>query len=98
MSIKTKLTEIANAIRYTLGTESKYSLAQMPPLIRSLNSNLKTGDIYYNLFKFDCSKYNDTMIFNQYYYFRNYPEPNTFKENRIIGNAGGKYLFIKEIK
>ena len=36
------------------------------------------------------------MIFNQYYYFRNYPEPNTFKENRIIGNAGGKYLFIKD--
>ena len=96
MSIKTKLTEIANAIRYTLGTESKYSLAQMPPLIRSLNSNLKTGDIYYNLFKFDCSKYNDSMIFNQYYYFRNYPEPNTFKENRIIGNAGGKYLFVKD--
>ena len=96
MSIKTKLTEIANAIRYALGTESKYSLAQMPPLIRSLNSNLKTGDIYYNLFKFDCSKYNDSMIFNQYYYFRNYPEPNTFKENRIIGNAGGKYLFVKD--
>lgn len=96
MSIKTKLTEIANAIRYTLGTENKYTLAQMPPLIRSLNSNLKTGDIYYNLFKFDCSKYNDAMIFNQYYYFRNYPEPNTFKENRILGNAGGKYLFIKD--
>lgn len=96
MSIKTKLTEIANAIRYTLGTENKYTLAQMPPLIRSLNSNLKTGDIYYNLFKFDCSKYNDSMIFNQNYYFRNYPEPNTFKENRILGNAGGKYLFIKD--
>ena len=96
MSIKTKLTEIANAIRYTLGTENKYTLAQMPPLIRSLNSNLKTGDIYYNLFKFDCSKYNDAMIFNQYYYFRNVPEPNTFKENRILGNAGGKYLFIKD--
>ena len=89
MSIKTKLTEIANAIRYTLGTETKYSLAQMPPLIRSLNSNLKTGDIYYNLFKFDCSKYNDSMIFNQNFYFRNYPEPYTFKENIIIGKIEG---------
>ena len=81
MSIKTKLTEIANAIRYALGTETKYSLAQMPPLIRSLNFKYKTDDIYYNFFKFDCSKYGDALIFNSYMYFYS---GNTNTENRTI--------------
>ena len=79
MSIKTKLTEIANAIRYALGTETKYSLAQMPPLIRSLNFKYKTDDIYYNFFKFDCSKYGDALIFNSY---MNFVADNTNTENR----------------
>lgn len=79
MSIKTKLTEIANAIRYALGTETKYSLAQMPPLIRSLNFKYKTDDIYYNFFKFDCSKYGDALIFNSHMNFYSY---NTNTENR----------------
>ena len=90
MSIKTKLTEIANAIRYALGTETKYSLAQMPPLIRSLNFKYKTDDIYYNFFKFDCSKYGDALIFNSYMYFysSNTNTENRYKRQNLITYRG----------
>ena len=95
MSIKTKLTEIANAIRYALGTETKYSLAQMPPLIRSLNFKYKTDDIYYNFFKFDCSKYGDVLIFNSYmnFYSSNTNTENRYKKQRLITYRGYNSLY-----
>lgn len=62
MSIREKLTNIADALRYVLGTNTTYTLAQMPSLIRQLSSNLKTDDIYYTLFEFDLSKYGQSLI------------------------------------
>ena len=48
MSLKGKIKDIADSLRETLGTNVKYTLSQMPPLIRSLNFKYKTDDIYYN--------------------------------------------------
>lgn len=79
MSLKGKIKDIADSLRETLGTNVKYTLSQMPPLIRSLNFKYKTDDIYYNFFKFDCSKYNDALIFNSYL---NFVSDNTNTENR----------------
>ena len=79
MSLKGKIKDIADSLRETLGTNVKYTLSQMPPLIRSLNFKYKTDDIYYNFFKFDCSKYGDALIFNSHLNFRS---ENTNTENR----------------
>lgn len=66
MSIKAKLTAIADALRSVLGTSGKYTLAQMPGLINSLSSNYKTSDIYCNIFKFDVSEYGESLVYNQF--------------------------------
>ena len=66
MSIKAKLTAIADALRSVLGTSGKYTLAQMPGLINSLSSNYKTMDIYCNIFKFDVSEYGESLVYNQF--------------------------------
>ena len=66
MSIKAKLTAIADALRSVLGTSGKYTLAQMPGLINSLSSNYKTSDIYCNIFKFNVAEYGESLVYNQY--------------------------------
>lgn len=66
MSVVSKLTAIADALRNVLGTSGKYTLAQMPGLINSLSSNYKTMDIYCNIFKFDVAEYGESLVYNQY--------------------------------
>ena len=90
MSLKGKIKDIADSLRETLGTNVKYTLSQMPPLIRSLNFKYKTDDIYYNFFKFDCSKYNDAIIFNSHMNFdsRITNTENRYKRQNLITYRG----------
>lgn len=90
MSLKGKIKDIADSLRETLGTNVKYTLSQMPPLIRSLNFKYKTDDIYYNFFKFDCSKYGDALIFNSHMNFDSRIEntENRYKKQRLITYRG----------
>ena len=90
MSLKGKIKDIADSLRETLGTNVKYTLSQMPPLIRSLNFKYKTDDIYYNFFKFDCSKYGDALIFNSHMNFcsDNDNTENRYKKQRLITYRG----------
>ena len=90
MSLKGKIKDIADSLRETLGTNVKYTLSQMPPLIRSLNFKYKTDDIYYNFFKFDCSKYNDALIFNSHmnFYSDNDNTENRYKRQNLITYLG----------
>ena len=90
MSLKGKIKDIADSLRETLGTNVKYTLSQMPPLIRSLNFKYKTDDIYYNFFKFDCSKYNDAIIFNSHmnFYSGITNTENRYKRQNLITYRG----------
>lgn len=90
MSLKGKIKDIADSLRETLGTNVKYTLSQMPPLIRSLNFKYKTDDIYYNFFKFDCSKYGDALIFNSHmnFYSGNTNTENRYKRQNLITKRG----------
>ena len=90
MSLKGKIKDIADSLRETLGTNVKYTLSQMPPLIRSLNFKYKTDDIYYNFFKFDCSKYGDALIFNSHMNFDsdNDNTENRYKRQNLITKRG----------
>lgn len=99
MSLKGKIKDIADSLRETLGTNVKYTLSQMPPLIRSLNFKYKTDDIYYNFFKFDCSKYSDALIFNSHMYFYNNDNTeNRYKRQRLITYRGNNshYYYDKD--
>ena len=76
MSVVSKLTAIADALRNVLGTSGKYTLAQMPGLINSLSSNYKTTDIYCNIFKFDVAEYGESLVYNQFDYSSVYSDSN----------------------
>lgn len=100
MSLKGKIKDIADSLRETLGTNVKYTLSQMPPLIRSLNFKYKTDDIYYNFFKFDCSKYGDALIFNSHMYFYGgiINTENRYKKQSLITYRGNNshYSYDKD--
>lgn len=99
MSLKGKIKDIADSLRETLGTNVKYTLSQMPPLIRSLNFKYKTDDIYYNFFKFDCSKYSDALIFNSHmFFYYNDNIENRYKKQRLITYRGNNshYYYDKD--
>lgn len=100
MSLKAKIKDIADSLRETLGTNVKYTLSQMPPLIRSLNFKYKTDDIYYNFFKFDCSKYSDAIIFNSHmnFYGDNDNTENRYKKQNLITYRGNNshYYYDRE--
>lgn len=100
MSLKGKIKDIADSLRETLGTNVKYTLSQMPPLIRSLNFKYKTDDIYYNFFKFDCSKYGDAIIFNSHMNFYNdiNNTENRYKKQNLITKRGtnSHYYYDRE--
>ena len=100
MSLKGKIKDIADSLRETLGTNVKYTLSQMPPLIRSLNFKYKTDDIYYNFFKFDCSKYGDALIFNSHmnFYSGNTNTENRYKRQILITYRGNNshYYYDKD--
>lgn len=102
MSLKGKIKDIADSLRETLGTNVKYTLSQMPPLIRSLNFKYKTDDIYYNFFKFDCSKYNDALIFNSHmnFYGDNDNTENRYKKQNLITYRGynSHYYYDNEVE
>lgn len=102
MSLKGKIKDIADSLRETLGTNVKYTLSQMPPLIRSLNFKYKTDDIYYNFFKFDCSKYGDALIFNSHmnFYSGNTNTENRYKKQNLITYRGNNsyYAYDNEIE
>lgn len=100
MSLKGKIKDIADSLRETLGTNVKYTLSQMPPLIRSLNFKYKTDDIYYNFFKFDCSKYGDALIFNSHMNFHSNISntENRYKKQNLITYRGNNshYYYDRE--
>lgn len=100
MSLKGKIKDIADSLRETLGTNVKYTLSQMPPLIRSLNFKYKTDDIYYNFFKFNCSKYGDALIFNSHMNFDSRIEntENRYKKQRLVTYRGynSHYYYDKD--
>lgn len=102
MSLKGKIKDIADSLRETLGTNVKYTLSQMPPLIRSLNFKYKTDDIYYNFFKFDCSKYGDALIFNSHMNITAYTEntENRYKKQNLITYRGynSHYYYDKDVE
>ena len=102
MSLKGKIKDIADSLRETLGTNVKYTLSQMPPLIRSLNFKYKTDDIYYNFFKFDCSKYGDALIFNSHMNFDSRIEntENRYKKQNLITYRGNNshYYYDREVE
>ena len=102
MSLKGKIKDIADSLRETLGTNVKYTLSQMPPLIRSLNFKYKTDDIYYNFFKFDCSKYGDALIFNSHMNFSREIEntENRYKKQNLITYRGNNshYYYDKDVE
>ena len=102
MSLKGKIKDIADSLRETLGTNVKYTLSQMPPLIRSLNFKYKTDDIYYNFFKFDCSKYGDALIFSSHLNFNNRIEntENRYKKQNLITYRGNNshYYYDKDVE
>ena len=102
MSLKGKIKDIADSLRETLGTNVKYTLSQMPPLIRSLNFKYKTDDIYYNFFKFDCSKYGDALIFNSHmnFYGNNDNTENRYKRQLLITGRGynSHYYYDNEVE
>lgn len=102
MSLKGKIKDIADSLRETLGTNVKYTLSQMPPLIRSLNFKYKTDDIYYNFFKFDCSKYGDALIFNSHLNFdgRIQNTENRYKRQNLITYRGynSHYFYDKDFE
>lgn len=99
MSLKGKIKDIADSLRETLGTNVKYTLSQMPPLIRSLNFKYKTDDIYYNFFKFDCSKYSDALIFSSHmFFYYNDNTENRYKRQLLITYRGhnSHYYYDKD--
>ena len=102
MSLKGKIKDIADSLRETLGTNVKYTLSQMPPLIRSLNFKYKTDDIYYNFFKFDCSKYGDALIFNSHlnFYSNIINTENRYKRQNLITYRGNNshYYYDREVE
>lgn len=92
MSVTSKITDIADALRYTYGTTEKYTLSQMPGMIKQLSSNIGTEDIYHTLFEFNVSKYGESIISQQSTYSWSFP----YDEEKHIWQNGkyAKYRIV----